>query len=110
MTNPDVCPTDLPSWKHLAVHAAQIKSQHLKDLFAADDKRFTKFSLQLPHLLFDYSKNVITDETKAALLALAKESNVESWRGKMFAAETQVVLAPSGCYCEELAWEALRAL
>ena len=87
MTNPDVCPTDLPSWKHLAVHAAQIKSQHLKDLFAADDKRFTKFSLQLPHLLFDYSKNVITDETKAALLALAKESNVESWRGKMFAAE-----------------------
>ncbi len=87
MTNPDVCPTDLPSWKHLALHAAQIKSQHLKDLFAADDKRFTKFSLQLPHLLFDYSKNVITDETKAALLALAKESNVESWRGKMFAAE-----------------------
>ena len=87
MTNPDVCPTDLPSWKHLAVHAAQIKSQHLKDLFAADDKRFTKFSLQLPHLLFDYSKNVITDETKAALLALAEESNVESWRGKMFAAE-----------------------
>ena len=87
MTNPDVCPTDLPSWKHLAVHAAQIKSQHLKDLFAADDKRFNKFSLQLPHLLFDYSKNVITDETKAALLALAKESNVESWRGKMFAAE-----------------------
>jgi glucose-6-phosphate isomerase len=87
MTNPDVRPTDLPSWKTLAAHAAQMKSQHLKDLFAADDKRFAKFSLQLSNLLFDYSKNLITDETKAALLALAKESNVESWRGKMFAAE-----------------------
>jgi glucose-6-phosphate isomerase len=87
MTNPDVRPTDLPSWKTLAAHAAQLKSQHLKDLFAADDKRFNKFSLQLPGLLFDYSKNLITDETKAALLALAKESNVEGWRGKMFAAE-----------------------
>ena len=87
MTNPDVRPTDLPSWKTLTAHAAQMKSQHLKDLFAADDKRFDKFSLQLSNLLFDYSKNLITDETKAALLALAKESGVESWRGKMFAAE-----------------------
>ena len=87
MTNPDVRPTDLPSWKTLTAHAAQMKSQHLKDLFAADDKRFDKFSLQLSSLLFDYSKNLITDETKAALLALAKESGVESWRGKMFAAE-----------------------
>lgn len=87
MTNPDVRPTDLPSWKTLTAHAAQLKSQHLKDLFTADDKRFDKFSLQLSSLLFDYSKNLITDETKAALLALAKESNVESWRGKMFAAE-----------------------
>ena len=87
MTNPDVRPTDLPSWKTLTAHAAQMKSQHLKDLFASDDKRFDKFSLQLSSLLFDYSKNLITDETKAALLALAKESGVESWRGKMFAAE-----------------------
>lgn len=87
MTNPDVRPTDLPSWKNLAAHAAQMKSQHLKDLFAADDKRFDKFSLQLSNLLFDYSKNLITDETKAALLALAEESGVASWRSKMFAGE-----------------------
>lgn len=87
MTNPDVRPTDLPAWKNLTSHAAQMKSKHMKDLFADDDKRFDKFSLQLSTLLFDYSKNLITDETKAALLALAKESNVESWRGKMFAAE-----------------------
>lgn len=87
MTKHDVCPTDLPSWKVLDAHASQMKSRHLKELFAADDQRFDKFSLQLSSFLFDYSKNLITDETKAALLALANESDVEAWRSKMFSAE-----------------------
>ncbi len=87
MTKPDTRPTDLPSWKVLEAHAAQMKSRHLKELFAADDQRFEKFSLQLSPFLFDYSKNLITDETKAGLLALAQESGVETWRSKMFAAE-----------------------
>ncbi len=81
------CPTDLPSWKVLAAHAQQLKARHIKDLFVADDTRFAKFSLELPGLLLDYSKNLITDETKAALLALAKESEVEVWRAKMFGGE-----------------------
>lgn len=86
MTNP-IRPTDLPSWKALSAHAARLKTQHMKALFAADDKRFDKFSLQLSSLLLDYSKNLVTDETKAALLALAKESDVEGWRNRMFAGE-----------------------
>lgn len=87
MTNSSFRPADLPSWKALSTHAAQMKTRHMKDLFASDDQRFDKFSLQLPSLLFDYSKNLITDETKAALLALAKESEVEIWRDRMFAGE-----------------------
>ncbi len=87
MTNSNLRPTDLPSWKALSAHAAQLKTQHMKTLFAADDKRFDKFSLQLPNFLFDYSKNLITDETKAALLALAKDAEVEAWRSRMFAGE-----------------------
>lgn len=79
--------TDLPSWQALVAHAQQMKKRHIKELFKEDDSRFTKFSIELPHLLFDYSKNLITDETKAALLALAKEAEVESWRDKMFAGE-----------------------
>ncbi|MGB3610877.1 MAG: glucose-6-phosphate isomerase [Cellvibrio sp.] len=79
--------TDLPSWQALVAHAQQMKKRHIKELFKEDDSRFTKFSIELPHLLFDYSKNLITDETKAALLALAKETDVESWRDKMFAGE-----------------------
>ncbi len=87
MTNSNLRPTDLPSWKALSAHADQLKSQHMKALFVADDKRFDKFSLQLPNFLFDYSKNLITDETKAALLALAKDAEVEAWRSRMFAGE-----------------------
>lgn len=87
MTKLDARPTDLPSWKVLEAHAAQMRSRHLKELFTADDQRFDKFSLQLPSFLFDYSKNLITDETKAALLALAQESGVEDWRRKMFAGD-----------------------
>jgi len=78
-------PTDLPSWNALTAHAKQLKVRHIKDLFAEDDARFNKFSIELPRILFDYSKNLITDETKAALLALAKESDIEAWRSKMFA-------------------------
>ena len=78
------CPTDLPSWKALTAHAQQLKARHIKDLFVADDTRFTQFSIELPQLLLDYSKNLITAETKAALLALAQESEVELWRTKMF--------------------------
>jgi glucose-6-phosphate isomerase len=87
MTNSDVRTTDLASWKTLSAHATTMKSQHLKTLFAQDQQRFNKFSIALPSLLLDYSKNLITDETKTALLALAKETGVESWRAKMFAAE-----------------------
>lgn len=87
MTNPSLRPAELPSWKALSAHAAQLKTQQMKDLFAADDQRFDKFSLQLSSLLFDYSKNLITDETKAVLLALARESDIETWRSRMFAGE-----------------------
>ena len=87
MTNPNLSPTDLPAWKALSAHAARMKTQHMKGLFATDGQRFDKFSLQLSSLLFDYSKNLITDETKAALLALANESDVEAWRSRMFAGE-----------------------
>lgn len=87
MTNPVIRPTELSSWKALQTHATHIKPTHLKNLFATDQERFGKFSIQLPHILFDYSKNLITEEIKAALLSLAEESGVESWRSKMFAGE-----------------------
>jgi glucose-6-phosphate isomerase len=63
----------------------------MKDLFAADPERFAKFSQVLDmgdgDFLLDYSKNIITDETFAKLLDLAKEAGVEAGRDAMFNGE-----------------------
>lgn len=87
MTSQLTRPTDLPQWQALSAHAEILRAQHLKDLFAADTQRFAKFSVSLPNLLLDYSKNLITDETQALLLDLARASGVEDYRRQMFAAE-----------------------
>lgn len=75
----------LASWKKLQQLALDKKSQHMNTLFANDSQRFEKFSIELPNLLLDYSKNLIDDETLDSLLALAEETGVCEWRSKMFA-------------------------
>ena len=74
----------LASWKKLQQLALDNKDQHMATLFANDSKRFSKFSIELPNLLFDYSKNLIDGATMESLLALAKETDVCLWRSKMF--------------------------
>ena len=77
----------LESWQKLQQLAKDKKSQHMNTLFAQDNKRFNKFSIELPNMLLDYSKNLIDSETLDALLALAEETDVCDWRAKMFAGE-----------------------
>ncbi len=77
----------LPSWQKLTQLAQQKKSQHMNTLFAQDSERFNKFSVELPKLLLDYSKNRIDSETMTSLFALADETEVAAWREKMFAGE-----------------------
>jgi len=77
----------LNSWKKLTQMALDKKSQHMNDLFANDSKRFEKFSIELPKMLLDYSKNRIDSETMSTLLELANECQVTDWRQKMFAGE-----------------------
>jgi glucose-6-phosphate isomerase len=77
----------LESWQKLQQLAKDKKSQHMNTLFAQDNERFNKFSIELPNMLLDYSKNLIDSETLDALLALAEETDVCDWRAKMFAGE-----------------------
>jgi glucose-6-phosphate isomerase len=79
--------TELTAWQALEAHARDMQNQHMSDLFDEDDLRFAKFSLQSPNILLDYSKNLITEETRKALFDLAKECDLESYRDKMFAGE-----------------------
>ena len=78
---------ELPSWKKLTHHYASLKKIKMRDLFESDPQRFQRYSIIFDDMIFDYSKNIITDETLSLLISLAKESKVEEWRDKMFAGE-----------------------
>ncbi len=79
--------TNTAAWKALKAHQAEISNLHMRDLFKDDPDRFQSYSLSLDTLFFDYSKHRITQETKTLLLNLARASDVELWREKMFAGE-----------------------
>ena len=80
-------PTTTGAWKALEGHAAEIKQTHLRKLFAEDAHRFPKYTLRLEDILFDYSKNLITDKTLKLLLDLASECKVVDGIHAMFSGE-----------------------
>lgn len=66
--------TASPIWSSLQAHAARLKTQSLRELFAADERRFTRFSAQGAGMLFDFSKNLIDNAALDALLAWAEHA------------------------------------
>jgi glucose-6-phosphate isomerase len=86
--------SDLKAWKALEAHHSSVgKSFVLKEEFEKDPKRFEKFSFTFGNpvdnseILFDFSKNFLTDETLKLFVELAKEAEVEKLRDAMFAGE-----------------------
>ena len=74
-----------PEWQALLAHHAAVKDVHLRDLFADDPERVTRFQAEGAHLFLDYSKHRITDETVRLLLDVATAAGVEERRTEMFA-------------------------
>lgn len=72
------------AWKKLAEHYKHIKNVEMRDLFDADDNRAAKFTLKLDNLIFDYSKNRITERTIKHLLRLAQDTGVPEKIQAMF--------------------------
>lgn len=64
--------TELPEWKSLAAHRAQLEDVHMRDLFRADPERASRFSAEAAGLFLDFSKNRITDDTLPLLTELAR--------------------------------------
>ena len=79
--------TQYPVWHTLCQHQQTIASTHMRELFADDPNRFSKFSFKFTDLLFDYSKHRMNDETLPLLVQLAREAKIEHWRDRMFAGE-----------------------
>jgi glucose-6-phosphate isomerase len=79
--------TEMSAWQALRRHHADVAPLTLRQLFAADPDRFAAFSARQDDLLLDYSKNRVTGETMALLFDLARQSDVEGWRDRMFAGQ-----------------------
>jgi glucose-6-phosphate isomerase len=85
---PKVTPRETKAWQQLKSHHDQeMKDVSMRSLFASDGQRFDKFSLRLEELLFDYSKNRITEKTLALLRQLAVECKLGEAIEAMFTGE-----------------------
>ncbi|RDV13946.1 glucose-6-phosphate isomerase [Pontibacter diazotrophicus] len=80
-------PTQAKAWQKLEKHYKEIAPKHLRELFAQEPQRFEKFSLQLDDMLFDLSKNRITEETLSLLTELAEEMELPAAIESMFQGE-----------------------
>ena len=70
-------PTKTEAWKKLLEHKKELSHITMKELFNSDANRFEKFSLKFQHILLDYSKNRINDQSLTLLFDLARETELE---------------------------------
>ena len=80
--------TETVQWRDLSNNANKVKKISLRELFK-DQYRARKFTIQNESLklYFDYSKNIITDETMRLLIELAKSCDINGYAQKMFTGE-----------------------
>jgi glucose-6-phosphate isomerase len=84
----------LPSWATLQEHHEKVgRNFILKEEFKKDPARFDKLSLKFNNpadnseTLFDFSKNLVNEDTLKILVQLAREAKLEELRDAMFAGE-----------------------
>ena len=77
-------PDNHSAWAALEAHYAQVRTTHMRDLFAKDPGRGERLNAEGAGVFLDYSKNRITDETLELLLKLAETSNLRARIDGMF--------------------------
>ena len=79
--------TALPAWQALNQHRQAMQDFSMREAFNADPQRFSQFTLSSCGLFLDYSKNLITSETRDLLVGLAKEVNLKAAIDAQYAGE-----------------------
>lgn len=79
--------TTSKAWSALQDHYNHIQNFALRDAFAQDPQRHEKFSLLFNDILFDFSKNRITEETLGLLIELANHAGLKAKTQAMFTGE-----------------------
>ncbi|MEP5177414.1 MAG: glucose-6-phosphate isomerase, partial [Marinobacter alexandrii] len=86
---PDRAPqlTSSPEWQALEQHRQKMQSVPMKQLFAEDPERASRYFIRGAGISLDFSKNRITDETLTALLALAERCDLPARRDALLRGE-----------------------
>ncbi len=84
---PNISPVETLAWKKLQADQQYMKGIQMKSLFTEDRERFQRCSVIFGDILFDYSKNLVNEETFAHLLDLAAECKVWEAQQAMFSGE-----------------------
>ncbi|MGN8345861.1 glucose-6-phosphate isomerase [Pseudomonas sp. SMV71] len=69
--------TALPAWQALNDHRKAMQDFSMREAFNADPQRFNQFTLSSCGLFLDYSKNLITTQTRDLLVGLANEVDLK---------------------------------
>ena len=72
------------AWKKVEAAIEASKETTIKDLFAADPERASKYTLKAAGWILDYSKNRIDAKVMKSLVKLAEASNLKNEIEKMF--------------------------
>jgi glucose-6-phosphate isomerase len=82
---PKINPTKTKAWSLLENHQIdEMSCTYMKDLFENDEARFSKYHILQDSILFDYSKNIVTDKTMELLFHLAEECKLKEAVSAMF--------------------------
>ena len=83
---PKINPIGLPEWQALKDHYQKTHVQ-LRQSFLNDANRFRKFSIEMPDFLYDFSKNLINENTINLLVNLVKACKLDDAIEAYFAGE-----------------------
>ena len=76
--------TSSKAWTALKNHYQDTKNDSVRDAFTKDPDRFNKFSINFNEILFDYSKNRISQDTVSLLLELANYAGLKDKTKALF--------------------------
>ena len=79
--------TESDTWVALEKHQKEMADVHMRELFASDSKRFERFSLRFENILFDFSKNRITEKTMSLLMDLVRQADLAQKIEAMFSGQ-----------------------
>jgi glucose-6-phosphate isomerase len=79
--------TERPQWHALAAHAADMRTRHLRDLFAAEPGRADRLAVEAAGWLLDYAKHRVGAETLELLADLATACGLREAIDAMFRGE-----------------------